>query len=124
LLIIIRPGLLPPIFTHPQILGHRAAGLWDVDVFTPQRGREKAAAYLRAADKVFSGNNFRYVGDWFDTHSAVLEFTAELDGLTVEGVDMIQWNDEGKIVSVKVMIRPLKALQALVPKMGGLLLTS
>ena len=37
---------------------------------------------------------------------------------------MIQWNDEGKIVSVKVMIRPLKALQALVPKMGELLLSS
>ena len=93
-------------------------------VFTPQRGREKTAAYLRAAGKLFSGNNFRYVGRWFDTHSAVLEFTAELDGLTVEGIDMIAWNDEGKIESGKVMIRPLKALQALVPKMGELLLTS
>ncbi len=85
-------------------------------VFTPQCGREKAAAYLRAAEKLFSGNNFRYVGKWFDTHSAVLEFTAELDGLTVEGIDMIQWNDEDKIMSVKVMIRPLKALQALFPR--------
>ena len=93
-------------------------------VFTPQRGRVKAAAYLRAADKLFSGKNFRYVGKWFGTNSAVLEFTAELDGLTVEGVDMIQWNDEDKIVAVKVMIRPLKALQALVPKMGELLLSS
>jgi len=64
------------------------------------------------------------VGKWFGTNSAVLEFTAELDGLTVEGVDMIQWNDEDKIVAVKVMIRPLKALQALVPKMGELLLSS
>ena len=89
-------------------------------VFTPQRGREKAAAYLRAADKLFSGNNFRYMGKWFGPHSGVLEFT----GLTVEGVDMIQWNDEDKIVAVKVMIRPLKALQALVPKMGELLLSS
>ena len=91
-------------------------------VFTPQRGREKTAAYLRAAGKVFSGTNFHYVGKWFDTHSAVLEFAAELDGLSVEGIDLIHWNDEGKIVSVKVMIRPLKALQALVPKMGELLL--
>jgi hypothetical protein len=93
-------------------------------VFTPQHGREKTAAYLRAAEKLFSGNSFRDVGKWFDTHSAVLEFTAELDGLTVEGIDMIHWNDDGKIVSVKVMIRPLKALQALVPKMGELLLSS
>lgn len=93
-------------------------------VFTPQRGRTTAAAYLRAAEKLFSGNNFRYVNKWYGTHSAVLEFAAELDGLTVEGIDMIHWNDEGQIVSVKVMIRPLKALQALVPKMGELLLQS
>lgn len=46
-----------------------------------------------------------------------------LDGLTVEGIDMIHWNDDGKITSVKVMIRPLKALQAIVPKMGELLET-
>lgn len=90
-------------------------------VFTPQRGRAQAAAYLRAADKLFSAANFRYVGKWFDTHSAVLEFAAEIDGIVIEGVDMIHWNDDGKIVSVKVMIRPLKALQAVVPKMAELL---
>ena len=90
-------------------------------VFTPQRGRAEAAAYLRAARKLFAGANFRYVGKWFDAHSAVLEFAAEIDGLTVEGIDMIHWNADGEIVSVKVMIRPLKALQAIVPKMAGLL---
>ncbi|HRD13208.1 MAG TPA: nuclear transport factor 2 family protein [Mycobacterium sp.] len=90
-------------------------------VFTPQRGRAQAAAYLRAAEKLFAGANFRYVGKWFDAHSAVLEFAAEIDGLTIEGIDMIHWNADGKIVSVKVMIRPLKALQAIVPKMAALL---
>ena len=40
-------------------------------VFTPQRGREKAAAYLRAAEKLFAWNIFGYVSKWFDTHSAV-----------------------------------------------------
>ena len=90
-------------------------------VFTPQRGRAQAAAYLRAAEKLFAGANFRYVGKWFDAHSAVLEFAAEIDGLTIEGIDMIHWNADGKIVSVKVMIRPLKALQAIVPKMTALL---
>ena len=49
-------------------------------VFTPQRGRAQAAAYLRAAEKLFAGANFRYVGKWFDAHSAVLEFAAEIDG--------------------------------------------
>lgn len=90
-------------------------------VFTPQRGRAKAAAYLRAADTLFSTANFRYVGKWFDSHSAVLEFAAEIDGIIIEGIDMIRWNDEDEIVSVKVMIRPLKALQAIVPKMAELL---
>ncbi|MCB0935558.1 MAG: nuclear transport factor 2 family protein [Mycobacterium sp.] len=90
-------------------------------VFTPQRGRAQAAAYLRAAEKLFAGANFRYVGKWFDAHSAVLEFAAEIDGLTIEGIDMIHWNADGKIISVKVMIRPLKALQAIVPKMAALL---
>jgi ketosteroid isomerase-like protein len=90
-------------------------------VFTPQHGRQKTATYLRAAEKLFSASNFRYIGQWVESRSAVLEFTAEVDGLTVDGIDMIQWNDDGKITSVKVMIRPLKALQAIVPRMGELL---
>ena len=70
---------------------------------------------------MFAGTNFRYVHTWIDPHSAVLEFAADIDGLSVEGVDIIHWNDDDKIVSVKVMIRPLKALQAVIPKMGELL---
>jgi len=90
-------------------------------VFTPQHGRATAVAYLRAAEHIFSGTGFHYVNEWFDTHSAVLEFAATLDGLSVEGVDMIHWNDEGKITSVKVMIRPFKALQGVIGKMAELL---
>lgn len=90
-------------------------------VFTPQRGRALTAAYLRAAEKMFSGTGFHYVNKWFDTHSAVLEFAAEIDGLSVEGIDMIHWNDEGKITSFKVMIRPFKALQGIIGKMAELL---
>ena len=51
----------------------------------------------------------------------MLEFRAELDGITVEGVDMIFWNDADKIESFKVMIRPFKALQTIMPKMAELL---
>lgn len=90
-------------------------------VFTPQHGRAKTAAYLRAAEKMFSDSNFRYVEMWFNANSAVLEFAAEIDGLSVEGIDMIHWNDDGKITRVKVMIRPLRALQSVIPKMGELL---
>lgn len=93
-------------------------------VFTPQQGRELTAKYLRAAETLFSAANFRYVGKWIESRSAVLEFAAEVDGVTVEGIDMIHWNDDGKITSVKVMIRPLKALHTIVPAMGELLQNS
>ena len=92
-------------------------------VFTPQRGRAKAAAYLRAAEHMFSGTGFHYVNKWIDSHSAVLEFAAEIDGLTIEGVDILQWNDEGRLTSVKVMMRPFKGLQAVIAKMAELLAT-
>jgi len=87
-------------------------------VFTPQQGRTKVAAYLIAAERMFSGTGFHYVAQWFDEHSAVLEFAAELDGVHVEGVDIIHWNDRDKITSFKVMVRPLKAIQVVIPKIG------
>ena len=90
-------------------------------VFTPQEGRAKTAAYLRAAAKLFGGSDFRYVGQWYDEHSAILEFTTDIDGIHVNGVDMIAWNDDGQIVSFKVMLRPFKALQTVIPKMAELL---
>ncbi len=90
-------------------------------VFTPQHGREKTAAYLRAAEQMFSGTGFHYVEKWIGPDSAVLHFAAEVDGLSVEGIDMIHWNDEGLITSVKVMIRPFKALQGVIGRMAELL---
>ena len=90
-------------------------------VFTPQRGRATAVAYLRAAEQMFAGTNFHYVEKWFGDHSAVLHFAAVVDGLAVEGIDMIHWNDDGKITSFKVMIRPFKALQGVIGKMAELL---
>jgi len=90
-------------------------------VFTPQRGRATAAAYLRAAEHMFAGTNFHYVNKWIDSHSAVLEFAADIDGISVEGVDILHWNDEGRLTSVKVMMRPFKGLQAVIAKMAELL---
>ncbi len=87
-------------------------------VFTPQEGRATTLAYLTAAVKVLGGSNFRYVGQWFADRSAVLEFVADLDGIHVNGVDVIQWNDDGEIVEFKVMLRPLKALQAVMAAMA------
>lgn len=93
-------------------------------VFTPQEGREKATMYLRAASKLFSDTDFHYVEHWYGECSAVLEFAATIDGIYVNGVDMIAWNDDERIVSFKVMMRPLKGLQVIMPKMAELLQTA
>ena len=90
-------------------------------VFTPQEGRQKTLMYLKAAVKVFGTNNFRYVEQWFNDQSAILEFAATIDGIYVNGIDMIHWNDQEQIVSFKVMLRPLKALQTIIPAMAELL---
>jgi len=90
-------------------------------VFTPQRGRATAAAYLRAAEHMFAGTGFHYVNKWIDANSAVLEFAAEVDGISVEGVDILHWNDQDQLTSVKVMVRPFKAIQTVVAKMAELL---
>ena len=90
-------------------------------VFSPQRGQALTAAYLRAAGQMFAGTGFHYVEKWYGENSAVLHFAAEVGGLSLEGIDMIHWNDEGSITSVKVMIRPFKALQAVIGTMAELL---
>jgi SnoaL-like domain len=93
-------------------------------VFTPQEGRDKTLAYLTAAVKLFGDSDFRYVGQWFGDRSAVLEFVANIDGIHVNGVDLIRWNDDDKIVEFKVLLRPFKALQSVMPAMAQLLQSS
>ena len=60
----------------------------------------------------------RYVSQWHDQASAVLEFEADLDGVYVQGVDILRWNAEGKLVSFTVMVRPLRGLQKLIELMA------
>ena len=90
-------------------------------VHTPQRGRVVTAKYLTGASFVLGGEGFAYVGEWRAANSAVLEFTSLVDGITINGVDMITWSDDGQIVHFKVMVRPLKAMTMLHEKMGAML---
>lgn len=90
-------------------------------VHTPQRGRDVTVKYLSAALQVLNGERFRYAGQWFGDRSAVLEFETEVDGMSINGVDIIHWNEQGRIVGFKVMVRPLKGLQAVIPQMARLL---
>jgi hypothetical protein len=90
-------------------------------VHTPQIGKAITTQYLAAAFRVFFNETFRYVREVTGPRDAVLEFQVDIDGITVNGVDMIQWNDEGRIVEFKVLIRPLKAINLIHQKMGEML---
>ena len=90
-------------------------------VHTPQRGRALAAAYLGAAFRVFFNPTFRYVREIVGPSDAMLEFETEIDGIAVNGVDLIRWNAAGQIVDFKVMIRPLKAINLIHQRMAAML---
>jgi len=90
-------------------------------VHTPKCGKQVTQHILAAAFRVLSNPSFRYVREIAGKHDAVLEFMVEIDGISVNGVDMIKWNDEGRIVEVKVMLRPLKAVNIIHQKMAEML---
>jgi len=90
-------------------------------VHTPQVGKAITKKYLAAAFHVFFNESFRYVRELKGNRDAILEFEVILDGITVNGVDMIKWNDAGKIIEFKVMLRPLKAVNLIHQKMAEML---
>jgi hypothetical protein len=107
---------------------HDRAALWDLldpeavfespVVHTPQRGRDITFKYLLGADKVLGGPGFTYVGEWRSDNGAVLEFENVIDGIRINGVDMISFGIDGRITHFKVMVRPLKAINLLHRLMG------
>jgi len=89
-------------------------------VHTPQEGREKVVMYLSAAGAVFAaGSGFRYVRELVDGPEACLEFMCELDGIEINGIDLIRFDLEGRIADFKVMVRPLKAIELIWKKMAA-----
>jgi hypothetical protein len=90
-------------------------------VFTPQVGKAITAKYLAAAFHVFFNETFRYVRELSGERDAMLEFEVDIEGIKVNGVDLIKWNDAGKIVEFKVMLRPLKAVNLIHQKMAAML---
>ncbi len=91
-------------------------------VHTPQVGRAITAKYLLSAFQVLNNETFEYLGRWDGERSAVLEFATVIDGIRINGVDMIWWNEAGRITRFKVMIRPLKAINLVHQKMGEMLM--
>ena len=86
-------------------------------VFKPMEGKEITKMYLFAAGQSFNMDKFKYIREVHDGINSVLEFETFIDDISVNGVDMIKWDNEGKIVDFKVMIRPLKAVQKVQEKM-------
>ena len=86
-------------------------------VHTPQVGRDTVVGYLTAAFTVL-GPALTYEREWLGEDSAVLQFRTEVGGLDVSGIDMITWDADGQIVDFTVMVRPAKALQAVIEHMG------
>ncbi len=113
---------------YGYIRSHDPAALWDLlhpdavfespVVHTPQRGREITFKYLSSAGQVLGGEGFAYVGEWRSDRGAVLEFEKTIDGIKINGVDIITFDDDGRITHFKVMVRPLKAMNLLHRLMG------
>jgi hypothetical protein len=127
------PAMTPePIARWHQIVQHRdmaalALLLADDVVFhspvvhAPQAGKAITLQYLGAALRVFGCDSFRYVRELMAERDAVLEFELELEGVRINGVDMIRWDESGRIVEFKVMLRPLKAINLIHQKMAAML---
>lgn len=129
------PGTSPVIAAwHAIVNSGAAAGLEDIlhddvvfhspVVHTPQQGKKLTSMYLKGAFRILANGSFRYVREAVGESDAVLEFETEIDGIYVNGVDMIRWDADGKIVDFKVMIRPLKAIELIHRKMADLLSAS
>ena len=108
---------------YAYVKSHDRTALWDLlhpdvvfespVVHSPQRGRDITFKYLASALEVLGGSGFTYVGEWRNDKGVVLEFEQEIDGIRLNGVDIINFSDDGRIIHFKVMVRPLKAINLL-----------
>ena len=90
-------------------------------VHTPQVGKPITKLYLYAALHVLNNDSFKYLREVISANTAVLEFSTVIEGITINGVDMITWGADGRITDFKVMIRPLKAINLVHRMMGEML---
>lgn len=90
-------------------------------VHTPQRGKQITFAYLWAANSTLGNDSFQYLREVVDGNHVVLEFQTDMDGVAVNGVDMITFDNDGLIIDFKVMVRPLQAVNKVHQQMGEML---
>lgn len=90
-------------------------------VHSPQKGKMLTQMYLMAALNVLASDDFTYSREICEGNHAVLEFHTVVDGIVINGVDMISCDENGLITDFKVMVRPLKAINMLHQKMMEML---
>ena len=90
-------------------------------VHTPQLGKKLTTMYLLSALSVLKNDRFVYEREVLEEENAVLEFSTEIDGIKINGVDMIKCDEDGKIIDFKVIIRPLQAINLVHRKVGAML---
>ena len=112
---------------------HEDCVFWSPVLFRPMEGRDLTALYLRAAYQAFPGDGadatdstdgpsgFRYTKRVLDGNHAVLEFETTMDGVSINGVDIITCDDDGLITEFKVMVRPRKAVEKVQAQMAAML---
>ncbi len=90
-------------------------------LYKPQPGKALTSMYLHAAFAVLINDSFHYVREVVGKRDAVLEFVVMVDGIEINGVDMISWDETGRIIDFKVMVRPMKAIEMIRQKMAAML---
>ena len=117
---------------------HENCVFWSPVLFRPQEGRDLARLYLTAAYQVFPGDqsdacegidptegssSFRYTKRILDGNYAALEFETSIDGIAVNGIDLITCDADGQIIEFKVLLRPRRAVEKVQEQMAAILET-
>lgn len=100
---------------HDEVVFHSPV------VHTPQQGKKICSLYLAAADQVLNNGKFRYLREVINDNDAALEFVTEINGVEVNGIDLIRWDENDKVIDFKVMVRPLQGVNAIHAAMGEML---
>ena len=84
--------------------------------YSPKEGQQMVLIILATVITVFE--DFTYTKEWVDENELILEFTATVNDKRLKGIDRIALNDEGKLVEIEVLVRPLNSLMELAQEMG------
>ncbi|MCL2714237.1 MAG: nuclear transport factor 2 family protein [Alphaproteobacteria bacterium] len=102
-----RDGALLGDLLHPDVV------LETPFFYPPRRGRDQVRTYLLCSMRVLCGPGFGYIGQWRAQAGAVLEFESVIDGIRINGVEIIGFDEDGRITRFRTMVRPLRALEML-----------